>query len=71
LLISFKYAKLVYPCYSKEIANRFSLIVFVAPQVAPKNFELTAVSPYCVSLSYDPVLYPNGPHSGIVYQVKQ
>jgi len=41
----------------------------LAPQVAPRNFELTAVSPYCVSLSYDPVLYPNGPQSGLVYQV--
>jgi len=36
---------------------------------APRNFKLTAVSPYCVSLGYDPVLYPNGPESGIVYQV--
>jgi len=41
----------------------------LAPQVAPRNFKLTAVSPYCVSLSYDPVLYPNGPESGLVYQV--
>jgi len=43
--------------------------LFLAPQVAPRNFKLTAVSPYCVSLSYDPVLYPNGPESGLVYQV--
>jgi len=40
-----------------------------APQVAPRNFKLTAESPYCVSLSYDPVLYPNGLESGLVYQV--
>jgi len=43
--------------------------IVLAPQVAPRNFKLTAVSPYCVSLSYDPVLYPNGPESGLVYQV--
>jgi len=43
--------------------------LFLAPQVAPRNFKLTALSPYCVSLSYDPVLYPNGPESGLVYQV--
>jgi len=45
-------------------------VLLTAPQVAPKNFKLTAVSPYCVSLSYDHVLYPNGPESGLVYQVK-
>jgi len=45
------------------------LNVISAPQVAPRNFKLTAVSPYCVSLRYDPVLYPNGPESGLVYQV--
>jgi len=44
--------------------------VFLAAQVAPRNFKLIAVSPYCVSLSYDHVLYPNGPESGLVYQVK-
>jgi len=44
-------------------------VISTAPQVAPRNFILTAVSPYCVSLSYDPVLYPNGPESGLVYQV--
>jgi len=70
LLISFKYAKLVYPWYSKQIANRFSSFIFAAPQVAPRNFKVTAVSPYCVSLSYDPVFYPNGPENGLVYQVK-
>jgi len=43
--------------------------LFLAPQVAPRNFRLTAISPNCVSLSYDPVLYPNGPESGLVYQV--
>jgi len=43
---------------------------FSAPQVAPRNFKLTAVSPYCVSLSYDPVEFANGPESGLVYQVK-
>jgi len=43
--------------------------LFPAPQVAPRSFKLTAVSSYCVSLSYDPVLYPNGPESGLVYQV--
>jgi len=45
-------------------------VISTAPQVAPRNFKLTAVSLYCVSLSYDPVLYPNGPESGLVYQVK-
>jgi len=55
-------------------ANAFSPCFFLcalstAPQVAPRNFKLTAVSPYCVSMSYDPVLYPNGPESGLVYQV--
>jgi len=49
--------------------SRFSSIIFAAPQGAPRNFKLTAVSPYCVSLSYDPVLYSNGPESGLVYQV--
>jgi len=43
--------------------------VFLAPQVAPISFKLKAVSPYCVSVSYDPVFYPNGPESGLVYQV--
>jgi len=43
--------------------------VVLATQVAPRNFKLTAVSSYCVRLSYDPVLYPNGPESGLVYQV--
>jgi len=56
--------------YFQHINNIFNGIV-LAPQVAPRNFKLTAVSPYCVSLSYDPVLYPNGPDSGLVYQVKQ
>jgi len=49
----------------------FAKILFSAPQVAPKNFKLTALSSYCVNMSYDPVLYPNGPQSGLVYQVKQ
>jgi len=49
----------------------YTFYLYIAPQVAPRNFKLTAVSPYCVSLSYDPVLYPNGPESGLVYQVKQ
>jgi len=44
-------------------------VLLTAPQVAPRNFALTAVSLYCVSLSYDPVLYPNGPESGLIYQV--
>jgi len=44
-------------------------IISTAPQVKPRNFALTAVSSYCVSMSYDPVLYPNGPESGLVYQV--
>jgi len=43
--------------------------LFLAPQVAPRNLKLTAVSPYCVSMSYDPVLYANGPENGLVYQV--
>jgi len=47
----------------------YTFYLFLAPQVAPRNFKLTTVSPYCVSLSYDPVLYPNGPESGLVYQV--
>jgi len=45
------------------------LVLSTAPQVTPRNFKLTAVSPYCVSLSYDPVEFPNGPESGLVYQV--
>jgi len=49
----------------------FNQLCSTGPQVAPRNFRVTAVSPYCVSLSYDPVLYPNGPESGLVYQVKQ
>jgi len=44
-------------------------MLLLAPQVAPRNFKVTAVSPYCVNLSYDPVLYPNGPENGLVYQV--
>jgi len=44
-------------------------VLLTAPQVKPRNFKLTAASPYCVSLSYDPVVYPNGPESGLVYQV--
>jgi len=47
-----------------------NLFLFSAPQIAPRNFKVTAESPYCVSMSYDPVLYPNGPESGLVYQVK-
>jgi len=43
--------------------------LFSAPQVAPRNVKLTAVSPYCVSLNYDPVEFPNGPENDIVYQV--
>jgi len=47
------------------------LFLLSAPQVAPRNFKLTAVSPYCVSLSYDPVLYPNGHETKyVVYYVK-
>jgi len=56
-----------YSIYKKE--NYTFLWKFSAPQVAPRNFKLTTVSPYCVSLSYDPVLYPNGPESELVYQV--
>jgi len=60
-----------------QISKTFSTLIYLtelkyvvlAPQIAPRNFKLTAVSPYCVSLSYDPVLYPNGPESGLVYQV--
>jgi len=58
----------IYYFYMRRIISN-SLLFFLAPQVAPRNFKLTAVSPYCVSLSYDPVLYPNGPESGLVYQV--
>jgi len=43
----------------------------LAPQVAPRNVKVTAVSLHCVSLSYDSVLYPNGPQSELVYQVNQ
>jgi len=53
------------------IVNVFNQLCSAAPQVAPRNFRLTAVSSYCVSLSYEPVLYPNGLDSGLVYQVKQ
>jgi len=53
------------------ILNVFNQLCSTAPQVTPRNFKVTSVSPYCVSLSYDPVLYPNGPESGLVYQVKQ
>jgi len=58
-------------CCFKKLQIRWDKFFSVAPQVAPRNFKVTAVSPYCVSLSYDPVLYPNGPESGLVYQVKQ
>jgi len=51
------------------LVQKISIYFLLAPQVAPRNFKLTAVSLYCVSLSYDPVLYPNGPESELVYQV--
>jgi len=61
--------------YSKDLRLVISKLcwwlisLLSAPQIAPRNFELTAVSPYCVSLSYDPVEFANGPENGLVYQV--
>jgi len=43
--------------------------MFVAPQISPTDVEVTAIDQNCVRVSWGPVEYPNGPKSGLVYQV--